>query len=271
LPDPEATLAAEYSSRAAAYADRWAPVIRPMALPLLAALPLKQARSVLDIGAGTGSLLGDLRQRAPSASVIGVDRAEGMLRLCRSDIGPLAVCDAQALCIATSAVDVALLVFALFHMPDPVKALAEAARVLRPAGMLGITTWGCDPGLPGLQVWTEELDRAGAAPDPRDPRVMQQAVMDSPGKLAELIRTAGVAVVNTWSETLELRWTPDGLARVQASCGMASRRLSSLSAPARQACEARARDRLGELDAAALVYRPEVVFATATPRTARRG
>ena len=42
---------------------------------------------------------------------------------------------------------------------------------------MGIVTWGSDPGLPGVAVWTEELDREGAEPDPRDPSVMQQARM----------------------------------------------------------------------------------------------
>jgi trans-aconitate methyltransferase len=79
--DASQSLSAEYSAKSADYARHWSPVIRPMALPLLPARPLKTAARVLDIGAGTGALLGDLKDAAPDATVIGVDRAEGMLRL----------------------------------------------------------------------------------------------------------------------------------------------------------------------------------------------
>ena len=79
--DASQSLAAEYSAKSAAYARHWSPVIRPMALRLLPALPLRSAGRVLDVGADTGAILADLEESAPEAMVIGVDRAEGMLRV----------------------------------------------------------------------------------------------------------------------------------------------------------------------------------------------
>ena len=76
--DATETLAKEYSAKSVAYARLWSPVIRPMALPLLPALPLREAGRVLDVGAGTGALLADLKAAAPRAMVLvaRIDRKE---------------------------------------------------------------------------------------------------------------------------------------------------------------------------------------------------
>ena len=261
---PTANLADEYTRMAKDYAERWAPIIRPMAMPLFSGLPMDSAHVVLDVGAGTGSMLPDIQAAAPQSRIIAVDRSEGMLRVAK-DAGwtPAIVCDAQHLSIGGMTIDIGLFIFVLFHLPDPVQGLREIERVLRPGGRVGIACWGVDPGMPGASIWTEELNREGAAPDPRDPSVMQVGLMNSAEKLEGLIRVSGLAVAEIWSQTFSHQFEVDDLLPMQLACGVASRRLSSLDAESRERCKGRVRGRLEKLTAAELDYRPEVLFAVA--------
>ncbi|OAI42669.1 hypothetical protein AYO41_00610 [Verrucomicrobia bacterium SCGC AG-212-E04] len=222
------------------------------------------ARRILDVGAGTGALLDELKAAAPEATVIGIDRSEGMLRVARkAGHQHLLVADAQRLGLGSSTMDVAVLIFVLFHLPDPSLGLREIHRVLRVGGTVGVVTWGPRLENPGMSIWQEELDRAGADADPRDPSVMQQATMDTAEKLQHLLRIAGFEAVNLWSAKVTHQWMPDDLLAMQISCGMPARRLSSLSNERRKRCRARVRTLLRKLTPAELEFRGEVLFAVA--------
>ncbi len=95
-----------------------------------------------DLGCGTGQVAASL---APFVKqVIAVDRSTDMLQAARRrlrDAGNVDVRrgELEALPIADGELDAATLLLVLHHLPDPVEALSEAARVLRPGGRLLIS------------------------------------------------------------------------------------------------------------------------------------
>jgi SAM-dependent methyltransferase len=262
--DASKAIALEYSQRAEAYARYWAPVIHPMAQPLLEAMPLTGTRRILDVGTGSGGLWPAVQRAAPRARLWGFDRAQGMLAAGGADLRHrVAVMDAQRLGFRPGTFDAALLLFVLFHVPDPIVALREVRSSLTPNGQLGLVVWGADPGLPGAPIWAEELDRVGAKPDPRDPSVMRQAWMDTPAKLAGLLAQAGFLADRLWSRTFAHRWTVPALVATQTHCGLPSRRLEGLDGAARRVCVERVRTQLEELSPEALTYHVELVYGLA--------
>ncbi|MFE3431139.1 class I SAM-dependent methyltransferase [Streptomyces sp. NPDC059171] len=97
-----------------------------------------EARAVLDIACGTGIVTRRLCR--PGRTVLGVDRAPGMLSLAAERLpGGVVTGDATRLPFATGSLDAVVLVWLLHLLPDAAPVLAEAARVLRPGGVL-ITT-----------------------------------------------------------------------------------------------------------------------------------
>ncbi|MBC7228265.1 MAG: methyltransferase domain-containing protein [Thermoflexales bacterium] len=99
---------------------------------------LQGARSVLEVGTGTGALIPLLREAAPAARVVSVDLAHGMLRRARVRCPDtwLVQADVHALPFPAGAFDRAVCHNAFPHFRDPGAALAELARTLRPGGIL---------------------------------------------------------------------------------------------------------------------------------------
>lgn len=134
-----------YALAASAGARRWSGPERPdeaaLGQALADALGAGPPGDVLDVGVGSGSVLRLLAPRARSA--VGLDTSRGMRVLARSrlqDAG-LAHCtiragDMHALPFPDLAFDVVVLDEVLALSVRPQEALAEAVRVLRPAGRL---------------------------------------------------------------------------------------------------------------------------------------
>ncbi len=258
-----AMLADRYSQRAEAYDGLWSPIIRPVGERLISRLPLTAAKSVIDVGTGTGALLPAIRQAAPSAAILGVDRSDGMLRLARDrhSGGWLALMDVQKLALPTNRFDAAVVAFVLFHVPSPERCLTEVNRVLKPGGTVGSVTWGTERVPMANAIWDEELEAAGAH-YLELPATDNRACCDSAKKMRTLLGQAGFVSIKVWSESIEHRWRPEDHFDYQV--GSTSRlRLQSLDVENRKACLRRVRDRLSGAEDEQYVYRGEVFVATA--------
>jgi ubiquinone/menaquinone biosynthesis C-methylase UbiE len=91
-----------------------------------------EGKEVLEVGCGTGLILGRAREFARRA--VGIDLSAGMLAKAASRGLEVVQASATDLPIATGSVDVAYSFKVLAHVPDIRLAMSEMARVVRPGG-----------------------------------------------------------------------------------------------------------------------------------------
>jgi ubiquinone/menaquinone biosynthesis C-methylase UbiE len=97
---------------------------------------------VLDVGTGPGVLLVELAERRPDLRVIGVDLSADMVAAAERNVrrfgdrAGVRVADVAQLPFGDHSFDVAVTSYSMHHWDNPVAAVAELARVLRPGGRL---------------------------------------------------------------------------------------------------------------------------------------
>ncbi|MER7203599.1 class I SAM-dependent methyltransferase, partial [Streptomyces sp. NPDC000188] len=129
----------DYDKEAAVYdATRGGiPRARSAAEAVLGLVP-PTARTLLDLACGTG--LVTMRLTRPGLRPVGIDLAPGMLRAAAPRLDGAAVRgDSRQLPFRSASVDVVTVIWLLHLLPDARPVIAEAARVLRPGGVL-VTT-----------------------------------------------------------------------------------------------------------------------------------
>ena len=99
----------------------------------------------LDVGCGNGAFTEELIARCAPAAVTAVDPSDDQLAYARTRTGAsmadFRVGDAEKLPFADNSFDAAGMALVISFLPDPGKAVAEMARVVRPGGSVATYMW----------------------------------------------------------------------------------------------------------------------------------
>jgi SAM-dependent methyltransferase len=120
------------AARKSVYASAEGPDARDDAF---AAVAEASPRRVLEVGGGEGELAERIVHEL-GTELVGIDQSERMVEIQRSKGIDARVGDAQDLPFADGEFDVAVAAWMLYHVPDPHRAIAGLARVLRAGGRL---------------------------------------------------------------------------------------------------------------------------------------
>jgi ubiquinone/menaquinone biosynthesis C-methylase UbiE len=128
-------------------------VFAPWARILVEIVPARAGEAVLDVATGPGTVAREAAaQVGPNGQVVGVDISGAMLAIARSFPRQPAAADIQYLESSATAIplqdarfDVAYCQHGLQHMTEPMRALAELKRLLKPGGRLGVAIWNQSP------------------------------------------------------------------------------------------------------------------------------
>ena len=169
----------------------------------LAAVP--RDGQLLDIACGRGAVLAAAGARG-HGDLTGIDVSPGMIELAGDDLRAagvtdvdLRVMDAEQLEFDDASFDALTAAFALFFLPNPARAAAEFRRVLRPGGVVAVSTWGDED-----ERWNFEDDLLPTAESPRTGALQQP--FDRAEDVTDLLAAAGFADLRVHREETEIHF-----------------------------------------------------------------
>ena len=150
----------------------------------------------LDVGCGNGAFTEVLIARCAPAGVIAIDPSEDQLEFARkrreAKAAEFRVGDAQKMTFDAGSFDVAVMALVISFLPDPVQAVAEMARVVRPGGWVATYMWDTlGGGVPVDPVYKAISSLSMASALPPNPAISRREAMQ------ELWEQSGLKSVDT--------------------------------------------------------------------------
>jgi ubiquinone/menaquinone biosynthesis C-methylase UbiE len=191
-------------TESARYWTKHSSTIHKMFVPLTRVLieraGIRPAETVLDIAGGAGEpslTIADVV--GPEGSVTCTDGVAAMVEAARAEAQRRGLanmqfqqCAADSLPFPDNSFDVVVSRLGVMFFPDPLAAMREVLRVLRPSGRVAFAVWGKSDVNPFCYLVTRVMDQHVNSPaaDPDAPNAFRFA---EPGKLVDVIRQAGAA------------------------------------------------------------------------------
>ncbi|MCF6325053.1 MAG: methyltransferase domain-containing protein [Gammaproteobacteria bacterium] len=145
--DDENPVQKEYAQLARGYDDKWRFYVETTLQETLKRVELHPGEYLLDIGCGTGALLAAVEQRYPETVLAGIDPTSEMLDVAGERLSNRVQLQqgwASTLPFADDTFDLIVSCNMFHYIREPMVALKEMKRILKPTGRVVITDWCSD-------------------------------------------------------------------------------------------------------------------------------
>lgn len=176
------------------YVGRWS---RQVARAFLDWLPVPDGRDWVDVGCGTGAVIHAITEMRNPNSVVGVDASPGYVEYAKARIthpgARFEVGDARSLPLDTGSADAVVAGLVLNFVPEPMGALSEMTRVVRPGGAVAAYVWDYSGKMELMRYFWD----AAVALDPEAEKLDEgrRFPICHPTPLAALVAQAGLSDV----------------------------------------------------------------------------
>jgi SAM-dependent methyltransferase len=167
---------------------RWSRLVGEMFLDWL---DVPKSLRWLDVGCGNGAFTEEIIARCAPAAVMAIDPSDEQLAFARTrpgaNMAKFEMGDAQKLSFGDGKFDVAIMALVLAFLPDPAKAVAEMARVVRPGGWVATYMWDIlNGGSPTTPIYTAIESLGSTVPVRPNPAASQLEAMHGFWEMAGL-------------------------------------------------------------------------------------
>jgi ubiquinone/menaquinone biosynthesis C-methylase UbiE len=199
----------------APYWAKYSETIREMFMPLTEALientGITQGQEVLDVAGGPGEPSLTIAETVgATGSVTCTDGVAEMVSAARREAHRRGLsnvkfhqCTGDSLPFADSSFDVAVSRLGAMFFPDPLAALREMMRVLKPGGVLGFVVWYKSELNPFSYIVTDVMARHVES-EPADPDALGAFRFAELGKLAAILKDAGATDIRERIHKIDL-------------------------------------------------------------------